>query len=246
MRVRGPWIGMVLVVIACSDRALDDAEGTGGTSLAGTHGSDGPGADETGAPACEWVPEPFVGVSGGPGCEALASGGQTAPVRVRIVNDGAAPIDLVGPVPCTSFYFLVEDAAGLVFPPPHCTTVCDDAVLHQCGCTLECPLTPTVTLHPGGVYEQPWDGIVAELLEASIDCAGDCAGPCARATNPGAGRLSVSIARASALDCGDACECEPNAEGWCEAPGSPMAPPTFVALEATWPPPCGALELHVP
>lgn len=250
------WQGVlgvaVVLGLGCSGRAtgsedagdetVGDAEGT---SMSG--GLDG----TTEAEACEWeAPAPLaMGIGAAPECSYLVSQGEVAPVTVRFVNRGDAVVWLTGPGSCVTAHAAVEDAAGQMFFGTHCMHPCEASLLGECGCLLDCPLAGTVAVHPGGTFETEWPGYVWELepQEASEECAGDCAGECRLRTPPAAGPLRVIAARATVLDCGDACECEPDANGSCVVPGYPEDLDTVELVEhvVEWPLECPVIEFVV-
>lgn len=236
--------------LGCSGRTTS-AEGDEGTSQgeASTAGEEPTSSldGSTGAGACEWELAPFFlpeELSPPPACAALVSSGEVAPVTVRIVNEGDDVVWLTGPGSCVDTYTAVEDAAGQRFFGNHCTMLCEASLLGECGCLLDCPSPDIIALHPGGTFETEWPGYVLAPRVASTACAGDCASDCNLRVSPAAGPMTVVVAKATALeDCG-ACECEPNAQGWCTVPGLPDGFETFEhAVE--WPPACPEIEVAV-
>lgn len=246
-------LGLVVVLgLGCSGRATsseEDGDGTAGdaasTSMSG--GLDG----TTDAEACEWEPPvPLaMGLEASPECSYLLSQGEVAPVTIRFVNEGDTVVWLTGPGSCVTHYMAVEDAAGQLFLGTHCMRPCEASLLGECGCLLNCPLPGTIALHPGGTFETEWPGYVweAEPQEASEECAGDCAGECNLRTPPAAGPLRVIAAKVTALDCGDECDCEPDANGSCVAPGYPEDWEFVELVEhvVQWPLECPLIEIGV-
>ncbi|MCB9712713.1 MAG: hypothetical protein H6712_02570 [Myxococcales bacterium] len=238
---------LLALVPACSDRSTMDDAAAGGTDDDGA--TDGSADDTTEAPACEWEPAPIpvpFDEAPAPECQYLVSEGEIAPVTIRIVNEGDEVLYLTGPGSCIRTHFALRDADDRPFPAPECVSACEDALEGNCGCLANCPLVGTIALHPGGAFEAPWDGYTVSTQEASPECAGDCAGECGLRGPPTAGPMSVLLAVASTLDCGDDCDCEPNAEGYCIVPGYPEAFPSIVERTVAWPTPCPVVELTLP
>lgn len=262
---RRRWWGalglLVVLDLGCSGRPTSNDEGnetsnadessgeSASTSGAGmSDGLDG----TTEAAACEWEPAPLapMDLEPAPECTYLVSSGEAAPVTLRFVNEGDEVVWLTGPGPCTNVYASVEDAAGQLFSGTHCTLPCEAALLGECGCLSDCPLVDTIALEPGGAFETEWPGYVLEVerQEATMECAGEaCAGECSLRTAPAEGMMRVTAAKAMALECDDDCACEPNASGWCVAPGRPTDAEFVerVELDVEWPLACPVIELVV-
>lgn len=229
---------------------MDDVGGGDGTGSDGMSDGASSAADGgTGVDACEWEPGPIpveLDEEPAPECEYLVSTGEVAPVTVRITNDGDEVVHLSGPINCKATHFYVEDATDRVFPPFGCLPACEDALNQECGCLANCPFPGTIALSPGGSFEVDWAGFVADVQQATPECAGECAVECGVRVAPAPGPMRVVAALATELvDCGEPCECTPNEQGWCELPGYAGE---IASVETTleWPPACPTIELSVP
>jgi hypothetical protein len=243
----------VALGLGCSGRATgseDDGDGTAGDSASSAEGMSDGLDGTTHAEACEWE-EPIalaMGIEAAPECTYLVSQEEVAPVTIRVVNEGDAVVWLTGPG-SVDVHAAIEDAAGQHFWGYHCMMPCEATLLGECACLLNCPLAGTIALHPGGTFEIEWPGHVwqVEPQQASEECAGDCAGECNLRTSPAPGPMQVMLAKATALDCGDDCECEPDANGSCVAPGYPEDWEFVELVEHTvqWPLECPLIEIGV-
>lgn len=254
---------MVSILVAgCGPGLRDlDAEGTGPETegpSAVDHGADesGTGADESGTGAgdeCSWQPAPLPGVfDPGPECVEFVSSEEVAPVTVRIVNDGAAAINLVGPSECKAEYIAVWDSAGQIFPIApgidQCTVACEGAMTDECGCSI-CSSPDTIALQPGRSYEFEWRAYVWQpAIQIPDACASnDCMGAqCSLRVPPAEGEVEFMVAIAERFECED-CECTPNEQGWCVLEAGVLTePPQGFFRSVSWPPPCPLVELHIP
>ncbi len=199
--------------------------------------------------ACDWTP---VGFGEPPEVEAectpLLGVEEAPPVTIRVTNDGDAVAYLAGPMGCDSTRMLLEDASGRRYPDDRCISPCEVSLVEECGCLANCPFPLTVAIQPGATYSFPWTGVMAEIVEASEQCAGSCAGECRRAVAPQPGPMQVIVALRSQAQCGeeDECECVANDEGWCTLNQTSDADIQLVEREIDWPPPCPVIEIALP
>lgn len=214
------------------------------TSTSSTGSGSGEGTDEsTGEQRCEWMPQELSGVfDPGPECRHLINLEGVAPIKIRLVNNGGSPLYLTTPSLCDPYYVAIRDADGRWFPGDDTIPLCVASILDQCDGPI-CSLPTTIRLEPASTFETEWAGFVLEAMAAPEACAGPCAGPCERRSPPRGPALEVWTALLEQPECEVDCECEPNAEGWCELsePISGVSNTTWHVVE--WPPACPVVEL---
>ncbi len=257
MKATAAWVVAMGLVLGCGP-TLEQGDSAGGSMDGGTSNDSaesGASADESGSAGgqCSWEPVTLPGVSeAAPECAQFVSPEDVAPVVVRVFNEGEEVRYLVGPWQCTGQPIAIQDSAGQTFPDV-CPSACEGSMVNECGCLAACWEPDTIAVHPGGSVDLAWAGFVwQEPIEIGEECATEaCVGQCQLRVEPAAGPVEVSVGVGLELECGDACGCEPNAEGWCVVENGRPAEDWGAAVEVVtevvdWPMPCPRVEVRLP
>lgn len=187
--------------------------------------------------------------TGGDGCEQFETQDpEGPPTQIVIVNDGDDPIFVSSPGLCEQGYFRLEGDTGFYADTGGCTTRCD---AEGCGaCPPVCIEPNAIRINPKGFYTIDWDGRYFEAADQPLECTHDpsCAGNCSvlKPTPPGEYVFTAGGYDSSICGNGDACDCSPNPDGWCETTASSDNFPIFEVSEVVMLPTDGQIVLVLP
>lgn len=182
--------------------------------------------------ATRWVLATVVAV-GAAACDSEVNGGggecadyanePQAPVTLRFRNMGTTPLFLGSPG-CGDLYpFTLRDESGAERPwyDDGCSGTCESLQEGQIGCPAVCLQPPLYRVEPGGQVDYSWYGLVREERAMPASCYGDAPqGSCAQYVQAPGGLYEITGTMYVDAMCEGSCDCQPNAEGWCELTGS--------------------------
>lgn len=154
-----------------------------------------------------------------------------------IILDSAAICAMLDPQPFVQIDAVFgndADAVNAAFPVPQygtwpglggsdCRQTCEDIQAGDCSCRQSCTAGPMIRVEPGGSYASVWPGLLRVPQWIEDECLPDgpnvgfCPSGMCEAERPwGPGTYAARV-REVIFDCteGTACDCTPNADGWC-------------------------------
>ena len=164
------------------------------------------------------------------------------PVTVRFTNAGTAPMYVGTQNGCGGLNAFTLSAVGSSEVVPWyrgaCNFTCEELREITGDCAADCAIPPVYRVEPGGHYDIAWDGLVLVERDMPAACFAEpsFAGPCQQEV-AASGSYQVTGQVFAAVEGCDpmtgACDCQPNAEGWCQMDWSAMPSGNAVTAEAT-------------
>lgn len=157
-----------------------------------------------------------IGHSGSTACAAFDNDEPTAPVTIRVTNNGDLPIYFgVHEQICARVSpYTIKDAAGHIRPSSisPCVESCEALQRSTPGCGPACLLTPALGVQPGGSHDFNWHGMLVEhapMPESCYDRPEAALSRCQRMSVPLAGPYNISLVAWSDWSClTGPCDCE--------------------------------------
>ncbi|MCY0995181.1 hypothetical protein OV203_49095 [Nannocystis sp. ILAH1] len=225
-----------LALAACGgdkSETTADTSSSSGPTTSGTSDTDPPTPTTTGEPdVCADPSDLDIGPA----------------VTLTLRNGGAAPIFLVVDDGCGGQPFSVAPEGGSqLHTHALACEACATAAL-QCGCDDGCGNDEIIQLDPDGRLELVWAGDHFEASPVPSACVEQFCGfmTCLARRQVAPARLDIVAFATSAVgECGDACTCTADAEGWCVLAGQPAGVQRLAEAQLDYPA-ATALELVFP